>query len=80
MPVTLVVEVTHEELGSFELKTRDMSNGGIFVIVDKDHGLIVGHQVLVKVKGRLGDGEEPPTLKMEIVRTESEGLGLKFID
>jgi hypothetical protein len=80
MPVTLTVEVTHESIGTVELKTRDMSNGGIFVFIDKDPGLNVGLEVLVKVKGQLGDGEEPPTLKMEVVRAEQQGLGLKFLD
>jgi len=77
---TLVVEVYHEELGSFKLKTRDLSNGGIFVIVDDEHGLKIGHKLTVKVKSKLGKNVEPPTLKMEVVRSEPAGLGLKFID
>ena len=80
MPVTLTVEITHESIGTIELKTRDMSNGGIFVIIDKKPGLTVGLEVLVKVKGKLGDGEEPPTLKMKVVRAEPQGYGLKFLD
>ncbi len=80
MPVTLTVEVTHESVGTLELKTRDMSNGGIFVFLDADPGLPIGLEVTVKVKGRLGDGEEPPTLQMEVVRAEPLGFGLKFLD
>jgi len=80
MPVTLTVEITHESIGTVELKTRDMSNGGIFVIIDSDPGLEVGLEVMVKVKGKLGDGEEPPTLKMKVVRAEPQGFGLKFIE
>ncbi len=80
MPVTLTVEISHETIGTVELKTRDMSNSGIFVIIDKDPGLTVGLEVMVRVKGRLGDGEEPPTLKMQVVRAEPQGFGLKFLE
>ncbi len=80
MPINLQVEVTHESIGTVELRTLNISNGGIFVIVEGELKLDVGERVKVKVKGNLGDGEEPPIVDMKIVRVEPLGLGLKFLE
>ncbi len=79
MPINLQVEVTHKNIGTVELRTLNISNGGIFVIVEGELKLPVGSCVKVKVKGTLGDGEEPPVVDMEIVRVEPLGIGLKFL-
>lgn len=79
MPINLQVEVTHASIGTVELRTLNISNGGIFVIVEGELSLAVGTQVKVKVKGKLGDGEDPPLVDMQVVRIEPLGIGLKFI-
>jgi len=79
MPINIQVEITHDSIGTIELRTSNMSNGGIFVIVEGEINLEIGTTVKVKVKGKLGDGEEPPLVDMEVVRIEPVGIGLKFV-
>ncbi len=79
MPINLQVEVTHESIGTVELRTLNISNGGIFVIVEGKLDIPVGTCVKVKVKGTLGDGDAPPIVDMEVVRVEPLGIGLKFL-
>lgn len=77
MRVNFNVEVFHPGYGISTVKTRDMSDGGIFVIVESSRDLPPeGEIVSVKVKGLHG---EEPILEMKIVRDTSDGVGLSFL-
>lgn len=78
MRVNFSVEVYHPLYGVSELKTRDMSDGGIFISVDSSKGLPPeGTIVSVKVKGL--HGAEEPVLDMKVVRDTYDGVGLRFL-
>lgn len=78
LPVNFEVEVTHEVYGTQILRTRNISDGGVFLVTESP--LEVGVVVSVRLRGCLGSGEEPPTLRMRVVRVETMGCGLEFID
>ncbi|GGY87331.1 PilZ domain-containing protein [Cellvibrio zantedeschiae] len=75
-PLACRIKVTH---GSEEMivKTRDISDGGVFVVLEPDQVPPVGTQVTGQVQGLMDDA---PILEMEVVRVEPEGVGLRFIN
>ncbi|MDL0433136.1 PilZ domain-containing protein [Marinobacter sp. TBZ242] len=72
------VRVTHEELGEFVFSTRDISDGGVFVVVDTEPFVpSIGDQVQVQVQGL---PVPAPVLDMVVVRKTNDGFGLQFAD
>lgn len=72
------VKVTHPSLGEFLFSTRDISDGGVFIVVDNDPfepGL--GDWVQVQVQGL---PVPAPVLDMVIVRKTVDGYGLQFAE
>jgi len=70
------VKVTHAEIGEIEVDSRDISDGGIFLIT-KDRELPpLGTILEGQVQGMMADA---PIIEMEIVRVESDGIGLRFV-
>ena len=76
-PIKLTLLIRHPVLGELHLKTRDVSDGGVFLI-DRDHRLgELGRVIEGQVQGA-GDGSAP-WVKMEVVRMEDSGTGLRFV-
>lgn len=70
------VKVTHADIGEIEVNSRDISDGGIFLIT-KDRELPpIGTILEGQVQGMMADA---PIIEMEIVRVESDGIGLRFV-
>lgn len=76
-PISVSVKISHPKIGEKIVKTKNISNGGLFIIVEPTEMPAPGEIVEGQIQGML---EEPPVVKMKIVRTEKEGLGLQFID
>lgn len=76
-PMAVSVRIEHPAIGEKIVKTRNISDGGIFLIIDPSEMPAVGEIVRGQVQGMI---ENPPVLEMEIVRTEPDGLGLRFIE
>lgn len=75
-PMTCRIKIYNEQLGELLVKTRDISEGGVFVILDAEHNnLPLGAKVTGQIQGLMDDA---PIVDMEVVRAEPEGLGLKF--
>lgn len=70
------VKVTHDALGEGVFSTRDISDGGIFVVIE-DSGFTpeVGDVVTVQVQGL---PVPAPELTMVVVRKSNDGFGLQF--
>lgn len=64
-------------MGEKIVKTRDVSDSGVFIIAEPSDMPSPGEIVEGQVQGMVDD---PPLIKMEIVRLEDDGLGLKYID
>jgi hypothetical protein len=70
------VKVVHEELGEFLFSTRDISDGGVFIVVDAEpFAPNPGDKVTVQVQGL---PVPAPMLEMVVVRKTSDGYGLQF--
>jgi hypothetical protein len=75
-PLTCRIKVVHEHREMI-VKTRDISDGGVFVVLEPEQIPPVGSVVTGQVQGMM---EDAPTLDMEVVRVEPSGVGLKFIN
>ncbi|SFR42701.1 PilZ domain-containing protein [Marinobacter daqiaonensis] len=72
------VSVEHETLGKSIFSTRDISDGGIFVVVeDQQFTPDMGDLVTVQVQGL---PIPAPELRMVVVRKTVDGFGLQFAD
>ncbi len=70
------VRVAHEVTGDSLYYTRDISDGGIYVVVDGDAFPPMGSVVEVQVQGL---PIPAPILKMQVVRRDVDGFGLQFV-
>lgn len=75
-PFACRIKIQHESIGELLVKTRDISDGGVFVILDPDKVPPIGSIVTGQVQGMPG---EAPVVDMEVVRAEPDGVGLKFL-
>jgi c-di-GMP-binding flagellar brake protein YcgR len=71
------IKIIHESMGEVIVKTRDISDGGVFVVLNEDQVPPIGTQLTGQVQGLMDDA---PILEMEVVRVESTGVGLRFIN
>lgn len=71
------VSLTHPALGKHVYKTRDISDGGIFIVTEADEMPAIGDSVEVQVQGL---PVPAPILKMKVVRITVDGFGLQFMD
>ena len=70
------VKITHPSFGELTATTKDISDGGIFLVTEGHEMPPVGTIIQGQVQGLTGDA---PILKMEIMRAMPEGIGLRFI-
>lgn len=72
------VKVNHSEFGEFVFSTRDISDGGVFVVVDTEPFTpVIGDEVTVQVQGL---PVPAPILNMVVVRITNDGYGLQFAE
>lgn len=70
------VKLVHDQLGEFVFDTRDISDGGVFVVVgEQSFAPAIGDRVTVQVQGL---PIPAPVLNMIVVRKAPEGFGLQF--
>ena len=74
MNMSMKVSMTMNGHGEVLATTRDVSEGGIFVIIDRATMPQLGETVNVQVQGL--PGGDAPWVEMEVVRAEHEGIGL----
>lgn len=70
------IRISHESFGEVLAQTRDLSDSGVYV----KHPDLVSLQPGTIVRGQVQDLPIPaPELQMEVMRVDSEGVGLRFI-
>ena len=74
------IELTLPEQAPVDVRTKNISDGGLFLILDDIEMPAVGTEVQVRLKNQLGDGEEPPINRARVVRHEDDGVGLEFLE
>ena len=75
-PLRCKIKIWHDSIGEAVVTTRDISDGGLFLIMDDVQVPPVGSILKGQVQGLMSDA---PVVAMEIVRVEPGGIGLKFI-
>ena len=76
-PMVCRIKIQHESIGEMVVQTRDISDGGVFVVMDGEQMPPEGAIVSGQVQGMM---HEAPVVSMEVVRVEPQGLGLKFVN
>lgn len=72
------VKVEHASFGSAIFSTRDISDGGVFIVSTSDeYEMALGDKVQVQVQGL---PVPAPILEMVVVRRTVDGFGLCFAD
>lgn len=74
---TTEVKISHPGFGEKIVKTKDISDSGVFILVEPTAMPPVGEIVQGQVQG---GAEDMPVVKMKIVRMDDDGLGLQFIE
>lgn len=76
-PFRSKIRITHDTIGTIETITRDISNTGVFLLMEDIKMPPIGSIL----KGQVLDlpGGNAPILDMEVVREEEEGIGLRFL-
>jgi hypothetical protein len=76
-PMKCQIKVSHDSIGDILVNTRDISDGGIFLLTEDIDMPPIGTIIQGQVQGM---GMVAPIIKMQIVRIEPAGIGLKFIN
>lgn len=74
------IELTLPGQAPQHVRTKNISDGGLFLVIEEVKLPAVGTEVTVRLKNQLGDGEEPPLNRALVVRHESDGIGLEFVE
>ena len=74
------IELTLPGQNKATVRTKNISDGGLFLVLDDVDLPPIGTEVQVRLKNQLGDGEEPPVNRAMVVRTEESGIGLEFLE
>lgn len=74
------IELTLPGQDTISVRTKNISDGGLYLILDDIQLPAVGTEVKVRLKNQLGDGEEPPVNRARVVRHETGGIGLEFLE
>lgn len=77
VPMSVDVKIYHEGIGEKIVKTKNISDSGLFVLTEPNELPKVGEIVTGSVQGMI---ENPPILNMRVVRIEPEGVGLQFFE
>lgn len=79
LKIPLQVEIRHPAIGTLQVPAADMSDGGVFLLVDECFQLDLAESVIVRTLnlGPNGDDTGPP-LVMTVVRKSHEGMGLSL--
>ena len=76
VPMSVDIKIQHPDIGEKIIKTKNLSDGGIFVLVEPTAMPPIGAVVIGQVQGLT---EDPPVLEMEVVRHDKDGVGLRFL-
>lgn len=60
------------------LRTRDLSDGGVFVLSDERTCPAPGTVIEIRLTG-LVDGQDPPVVRAKVVRVTPDGMAIAFV-
>jgi len=72
------VRIFHPSFGSVDTQTRDISDGGVMLLAESEYANVnVNDEVKLIF---LDSGEKDLVFNMDVVRSSSDGMGLKFLN
>ena len=74
------IELTLPGKDTINVRTRNISDGGLYLILDDIDLPPINTEVKVRLKNQLGDGEDAPINHAVVVRHEPDGIGLVFLE
>lgn len=74
--VNAKVLLIHPAIGQLQTYTHDISNGGVFVLLQKQPDLPLGAELDMRL---LDSQQDDMLFKMRVARTDKLGFGLKFL-
>ena len=77
--VTLDVKISYPSSEPRVVKTRDISDGGLFLIISQEERPIIGEVVSIELVGKTEQIDAFASSEAVVVRQEAEGVGLSFI-
>ncbi len=78
--IPLLVELQHPSLGKIRCVARDVSEGGVYVYLE-DTPMHSGAKLKLTLLNPDAVHNQPmPTVEMQVVRSDSQGIGLAFIN
>ncbi len=79
VPSTAILQIHHPSLGLFEVKARDLSEGGVFAIMGMYPKPPVGTELRVLIKRLTGSAINQEPMIMRVVHHQADGVGLAFV-
>ncbi len=71
------VKLMHSEMGSIQVRTRDISEGGVYLLTGDKVNYPVGTEFTLQA---MDMAEEAPVVRAVIVRLEPDGIALQFFE
>lgn len=78
--ISIKIEVIYPDGGAHICDTRDVSDGGIFVCMQRSHYPALGEVVAIKVIDKRDDAAHLMSESAVVVHRGDDGIGLAFID
>ncbi len=78
-PVRLDIQITYPTGESHQVVSRDISDGGIFLILERSSQPLIGELIYLEISGE-SSGETLPGTEAIVVHQTPEGMGLAFIE
>ncbi len=76
--VPMSVSVSYPDGRSYRLRTRDISDHGVFLELAGNPPAPPGSELVLQVLSAL-EGEPPPPVRAAVVRCTDEGMALQFL-
>lgn len=73
--IRVKVKISHADFGEKIVQTENVSESGLFILVDPTEMPAVGERVQGQIQN---DADDMPIVTMEIVRVAQNGLGLRM--
>lgn len=78
-PVSLRIELTYPSGENLAVSSRDISDNGIFILLDESRQPEIGEIVSLKIVDESTDESLLPSSEAAVVRLAPDGIGLSFI-
>lgn len=78
-PLHLDVELAYPSGERHQAVTRDVSDGGMFILISSELRPVLGELVAIRLIGRSAEKTALPATEAVVVHTAPQGIGLAYI-